>query len=114
MMVSVRERTREIGIRKAVGATPRRVVAQILSEAVVLASTAGYIGLVSGVALLELVGAAAGGGDSSESSMFAAPELSCGTAVIVPLAVSIGGGLAGFFPALNAARIRTVVALRDE
>jgi putative ABC transport system permease protein len=112
MMVSVRERTREIGIRKAIGATPRAVIGQIVTEAIVLASVAGYLGLVAGVGLLELVGAAMAGGGGK--SMFAAPEVSLATAVVAALAVAFGGGIAGLFPALHAARINTVAALRSE
>jgi putative ABC transport system permease protein len=111
MMVSVRERTREIGIRKAIGATPRTVIAQVVSEAVVLASVAGYLGLVAGVGLLELVAPLV---SSSESTMFAPPSVSLQTALVAAVAVALGGGLAGLFPALHAARIRTVEALRDE
>jgi putative ABC transport system permease protein len=115
MMVSVRERTREIGIRKAIGATPRSVVAQIVLESMALASVAGYLGLVLGVALLELVGAALrSGAETSQTTMFAPPEVSLATAVVATVAVAFGGGLAGLFPALHAARIRTVMALRDE
>ena len=113
MMVSVRERTREIGIRKAIGATPITVVTQIVLEAVALASAAGYLGLVVGVGLLTLVGKVMTG-NPSESSMFAAPEIGLSTAVVAALAVAIGGGIAGLFPALHVARIRTVTALRDD
>lgn len=115
MMVSVRERTREIGIRKAIGATPRAVVGQVVTEAVVLASAAGYLGLVAGVALLEGVGVLMDGNQAKgDTSMFAAPFVSLETALMAAIVVAIGGGLAGLFPALHAARIRTVTALRDE
>lgn len=113
MMVSVRERTREIGIRKAIGATPSRVMAQIVSEAVVLASIAGFLGMVSAVGLLELIGFAMQSDDGSSVDMFAAPQVTLSTALFAAVAVAIGGGFAGLFPALNAARIRTVLALRD-
>ncbi|RLB66139.1 MAG: ABC transporter permease [Deltaproteobacteria bacterium] len=114
MMVSVRERTREIGIRKAIGATPRTVMAQIVLESMALASVAGYLGLVLGVGLLELVGAAMGSGPATSKTMFAPPEVTLTTAVVATVAVALGGGLAGLFPALHAARIRTVMALRNE
>ncbi|MEM1034256.1 MAG: ABC transporter permease [Myxococcota bacterium] len=116
MMVSVRERTREIGIRKAIGATPRTVVTQVVAEAVVLASAAGYLGLVVGVGVLEGVGvlmAQAAPAAPGEASMFAPPFVRLQTALIAAGAVALGGGLAGWFPALHAARIRTVTALRD-
>ncbi len=114
MMVSVRERTREIGIRKAIGATPRSVTAQIVLESMALATAAGYLGLVLGVGLLELVGAAMGSGTDTSPTLFAPPEVTLTTAVVATVAVALGGGLAGLFPALHAARIRTVMALRDE
>lgn len=113
MMVSVRERTREIGIRKAIGATPFTVVSQIVLEAVALASVAGYMGLVVGVGLLEVVGRYIEQ-NPSDKSMFAAPEITLATAAVAAVAVAVGGGLAGLFPALHAARIQTVIALRDD
>jgi putative ABC transport system permease protein len=114
MMVSVRERTREIGIRKAIGATPGAVIGQVVLEAVALASVAGYLGLVTGVALLELVGAVMTAGPKADRTMFAPPTVTLATALVAALAVAVGGGLAGLFPALHAARIRTVTALKDE
>ena len=114
MMVSVRERTREIGIRKAMGATPSTVLAQVVLEAVVLASAAGYLGLVAGVGVLELVGVAMASAPKGEASMIAPPSIGLVTAIIAALAVALGGGLAGLFPAMNAARINVVTALRDE
>jgi putative ABC transport system permease protein len=113
MMVSVRERTREIGIRKAMGATPATVLSQVVLEAVVLASAAGYLGLVAGVGVLELVGLLMGG-PSEKASMIAPPSIGLSTAIIAALAVALGGGFAGLFPAMNAARINVVAALRDE
>ncbi len=114
-MVSVRERTREIGIRKSIGATPITVITQIVLEAVVLACVAGYVGLVAGVGLLELVGLAMGTGEAASSrSAFAPPSVTLATAVVASVAVALGGAIAGFFPALHAARIHTVAALRDE
>jgi putative ABC transport system permease protein len=114
MMVSVRERTREIGIRNAIGATPRAVIGQIVMEAVALASAAGYMALVAGVGILEAVSAVVANAGPSQVNMFAAPSVSLTTALGAALAVAFGGGLAGLFPALHAAGIRTVTALRDE
>jgi putative ABC transport system permease protein len=112
MMVSVRERTREIGIRKAIGATPATVIGQIVLEAATLASVAGYLGLLAGVAILELVAKVVESGD--QMGMFAAPSVSFRTALAASIAIAFGGAMAGLFPALHAAGIRTVSALRDE
>jgi putative ABC transport system permease protein len=114
MMVSVRERTREIGIRKAIGATPRTVIGQVVLEAVALAGAAGYMGLVIGVAAIELAGAWIVSDLGTEDTMFAAPSISLFTATMAASLVVVGGAVAGFFPALRAAGIRTVIALRDE
>ena len=114
MMVSVRERTREIGIRKAIGATPRAVIWQIVMESTLLSSAAGYFGLVAGVGLLELVGLVMGTSDGSEPTMFAPPQVTLASAVVAAVAVAIGGAVAGFFPARHAAAIHTVTALHHE
>jgi putative ABC transport system permease protein len=111
MMVSVRERTREIGIRKAIGATPRVIVGQIMLESTVLTSVAGYLGLVVGVGVLEIIGRFVGG---DGAGMFDVPEVSLATALVATAAVSVGGAVAGMFPALRAVSIRTVTALREE
>jgi putative ABC transport system permease protein len=113
MMVSVRERTREIGIRKAIGATPRAVIGQVVLESVALASTSGYMGLVVGVGILELIGVFMAG-TPNDKTMFDPPTITLATAIAAAAMVALGGGLAGLFPALYAARIRTVTALRDE
>ena len=81
-------------------------------SAMVLATSAGYVGLVVGVAVLELAGRMMNPDDPS--SVMAPPFVSLTTAVVAAVAVAIGGGLSGLFPALHAARIRTVDALRDE
>lgn len=115
MMISVRERTREIGVRRAIGATPWDVVSQILKESTFLTGLAGALGLVSGFGVLELIGAlmrahGTGGG----KSMFTPPTADFLVAVAATVVVVAGGALAGLFPALYAVRVRPVVALRDE
>lgn len=116
MLISVRERTREIGVRRALGATPLRVIAQILKEATVLTSISGFLGLAAGVGALEAIGALmqAGPSDAKGSSLFDPPHADFRVALAATLAVALGGALAGLFPALTAVRIRPVVALRDE
>ena len=104
MLVSVRERTREIGIRKSVGANPRTVQAQFLIEAVVMSTLGGLIGAAAGIAVTSLIGTLAGW-----------ETLINPTSVVVALCVALGVGLFfGFYPARRAARLDPVAALRYE
>jgi putative ABC transport system permease protein len=109
MMIIVRERTKEIGIRKALGATPLHVVSTILQEAVVLTAAAGYFGLVGGVALLEVIAKLV-----PKNEMFHHPEVNLSIALAATAVLIGAGALAGFFPARAAARVNPIVALRDE
>jgi putative ABC transport system permease protein len=113
MMIIVRERTREIGIRKSVGAKPLSIIGMIILEALVISGFAGYVGLVSGVFLIEgvaLVMEQLG----AQSDFFASPEIDFGVAISAIAVLVFSGALAGFFPGLIAARISPVHALRDE
>ncbi|MBW2254501.1 MAG: FtsX-like permease family protein, partial [Deltaproteobacteria bacterium] len=109
MLVSVQERTREIGLRKALGATPGSIVSMILQEAIVLTSVSGYAGLVAGVAIVEAVNRAL-----PENEYFRNPEVDLPAVLLATALVVIFGALAGLFPALRAARVNPVIALRDE
>ncbi len=109
MMIAVKERTKEIGIRKALGATPWSVMRLVLQEAVLVTSVAGYFGLVAGVGVLQLMAHAIQGSD-----FFRNPEVNLGVAVSATVLLVVAGAIAGFIPARRAAAVRPVEALRDE
>jgi putative ABC transport system permease protein len=108
MMIVVKDRTREIGIRKSMGATPLSIVSLILQESILITAFAGYIGLVLGVGLLELVSG------QINTEFFVNPEADFTTAVSATIVLVASGALAGFIPARRAAAIRPIEALRDE
>ncbi len=109
MMIVVKERTKEIGIRKALGATPWTIVSLILQESILITAFAGYIGLVSGVGLLELMSKVLPSHD-----YFANPEINLNIAIAATVLLVIAGAVAGYVPARKAATVKPVVALRDE
>lgn len=108
MMIVVKERTKEIGIRKALGATPFTIVTTILQESVFLTAVAGYLGMVLGVGALEAVAAGMPAND-----FFSNPRVDLEVAIWANVAMVGAGALAGFFPAWSAARISPVEAMRD-
>lgn len=109
MMIVVKERTKEIGIRKAVGASPGSIISLILFESILITSIAGYFGLVLGVGILELVSMAI-----KDQPFFQNPQADFSIAINATILLIISGALAGFVPANKAARIKPIVALRDE
>ena len=110
MVIVVKERTKEIGIRKALGATPTSIVGLILLESVFITTFAGYFGLVAGVGLLELLSPLF----ESDGSFFLNPQADFGIAVGATLVLIISGTIAGFVPARRASKIKPIEALRDE
>ena len=110
MMVSVKERTTEIGIRRAIGATPRQILGQIISESIVLTLVAGMIGIVFSVVILAGVELAM----TTDGVLKAAFQVPFGTAVLAALLLTVLGVLAGLMPALRAMQIKPVDAMRDE
>ncbi|MFN8155172.1 MAG: ABC transporter permease [Bacteroidia bacterium] len=109
MMIAVKERTKEIGVRKAIGATPWSIISMILQESVLITAVAGYVGLMAGVGLLELARKF-----MPPSDFFRNPEVNINVAVSAVVLLIFAGALAGFVPALRAARIEPIEALRDE
>ena len=110
MMVSVKERTTEIGIRRAIGATPRQILGQIISESIVLTLVAGMIGIVFSVLILSGVELAM----TTDGVLKAAFQVPFSTAVLAALLLTVLGVLAGLMPALRAMQIKPVDAMRDE
>lgn len=108
MLIIVKERTKEIGIRKALGALPMSIVGMILQEAVFVTMFAGLFGLIFGLGLLELVG------PQIESDFIKYPQVNFNIALITVFLLVFAGALAGFIPAYRAAKIKPIVALRDE
>ena len=109
MFVSVRERIHEIGIRRAIGAKPKNIIVQILAESVAITSLFGYIGLVAGMAVLQVLNIFLG-----DAQGFKNPTVDISIAVQVTIALILAGAIAGLFPALKATKVKPVEALRDE
>lgn len=109
MMIAVKERTQEIGVRKAMGATPGSILGLVLQEAVLITAVAGYLGLVAGVALVEF-----GARGLPDSEFFVDPGVDLPVAASATLVLILAGVLAGLVPALRAARVQPVEALKDE
>ena len=110
MMVTVRERTTEIGIRRAIGATPRMILSQIISESIVLTLVAGMSGILFAVGILQMLELA----NTEDGIVTTHFQVNFWTAVFAALAVSVMGVLAGLAPAARAMSIKPVDAMRDE
>lgn len=113
MIITVKDRTKEIGVRKALGATPSSIVSMILSESIIITALAGYTGLVLGIALLEGVNAAIVA-SGSELPYFDRPEVDIQTAFVSLAILVCAGALAGLAPALHASKIMPIAAMREE
>jgi putative ABC transport system permease protein len=117
MLILVKERTREIGIRKALGATPSSVIGLVLLESVMITTVAGYTGLVVGVGIMEGINYfleqifATGGG---EGIFFRNPTVDFTTAIAATLILVVSGAFAGYLPARKAANVKPIEALREE
>lgn len=113
MIITVKERTREIGIRKALGATPLSIVSTLLFESILVTSIAGYAGLVMGVGLIELVSFGLNS-VGAQLPFFKNPEINFQVAVTAIVLLVVVGALAGLMPALRAAKIMPIEAMRAE
>lgn len=111
MMIVVKERTKEIGVRRAIGATPINIVSQIVMESVVLTFFAGLVGLLIGVWALELLSPLF---DAAEESFIRNPEVDVKIVLLAIFVIVITGTFAGFLPAKRAIKIKAIDALRDE
>jgi putative ABC transport system permease protein len=109
MLIVVKERTKEIGIRKAIGARPASIILLILQESILITAIAGYLGLVAGVALLEVITKM-----MPATDFFRNPGVNFKVAISATIMIIIAGAIAGFIPARKAANIQPVVALHDE
>ena len=108
MIIIVKERTKEIGIRKAIGARPNSIIGMILQEAIFVTMFSGLFGLIAGLGLLELVG------PQVDSPYIKFPQVDFRTAFTTVIVLVVAGAFAGFIPAYRAAKIKPIVALRDE
>lgn len=108
MLIIVKERTKEIGIRKALGAKPSNIIWMILHEAIFVTSISGFLGLILGLLLLESVGS------MIQTEFISNPEVNLNVAISTVIVLVIAGAIAGFFPARRGAKIKPIVALRDE
>ncbi|WP_373517351.1 ABC transporter permease, partial [Pricia sp.] len=108
MLIVVKERTREIGIRKALGAKPWEIVGMILHESVFITAISGFAGLIFSMGLLELVG------PHIEVDYVLNPSVNFNVALSTVFVLVFAGAVAGFFPAWRAANIHVIDALKDE
>lgn len=118
MLITVKERTREFGVRKAIGAKPWSILKLIITESIIITSFFGYIGMVCGVAANEIMDATIGHTTVDtglfKAAMFVNPTVGIGTCIGATITIVITGTIAGLIPAIKAARIRPIEALRAE
>lgn len=109
MLITVKERTHEFGIRKALGAKPRQILALIVTESIVITAIFGYVGMLFGIGTTELINIIV---EQTQSEAFSDPTVDLSIAIEATLTLIIAGTLAGFFPAKKAVSIKPIEALR--
>ncbi|GAB1415120.1 ABC transporter permease [Paludibacter sp.] len=117
MLVTVKERTREIGIRKAIGAPPYQILFSIIIESILITATFGYIGMIAGIGVTEFVNIIleqAASADSSGMSIFKNPTVNLNYVYFSTLIMIVGGVIAGYMPARRAVKIKPIEAMRNE
>lgn len=116
MLIIVKERTREIGVRKALGATPWSIISLILQESIVITAISGYLGMLAGIGLLELFRWGVSMAEESGGSLpyFTNPSVDLGVAIAANVVLVVAGAVAGLMPALKAANIKPIEALRAD
>ena len=116
MLITVKERTHEFGIRKALGAKPMSILGLIIAESITITTFFGYIGMVAGIAVTEYMNAVSGAQvmdiGVASATVFENPTVDLHIAIQATLTLIIAGTLAGFFPARKAVMIRPIEALR--
>ncbi len=113
MLIIVKERTKEIGIRKALGAEPRDIISMILTESVFITSMSGYLGILSGTMLIWGIDSLMEMNDIDVDNFYN-PEVNLGVAVAAIITLVLAGTIAGLIPALQASKVNPVTALKDE
>lgn len=123
MLVSVKERTREIGIRKAIGASPMSILKTIVLESILITAIFGYIGMMAGIGVTEMANfameqaaaaAANAASDGPQMSVFKNPTVNLGIVIISTLILIIAGVIAGYMPAYKAVKVKPIEAMRKE
>lgn len=113
MLVTIKERTREIGVRRALGAKPGLIIRQVMAESLLLTILAGIVGLVLGVAIMAIV-AGFVGNTPTEDVMFLDPQIGFGAAIAATVIIVMSGLLSGVLPATRAIQIKAIDAIREE
>ncbi len=113
MFIAIKDRTREIGVRKAIGAPPGSIIGLFIQESILITMVAGYIGLITGIGVIEMIKWVLIE-FNIDAPYFRDPEIDLFTAIFATILLVISGALAGYFPARKAAKVNPIVALKDE